>query len=401
MDQFLLSDLDREIEYADTSSVFYGALFRALREIFGAQRDGLPASLAGTLNAIEERWRGREFSAWFERPLLLASAFHRMVLEHSGHRLQRFYATCGGGYEDSQRAQLHDALAHTLGEDGPAYLAVLEAQSLQTNEIARGICWMLPASALMTRFRQPVVLVELGCSAGLNLISDEYGWQVRQGKEPLLETHAEPRLEVQVEWLKEPSTTFLRAALNNMRGRVAWRTGCDLVVPDTQKASDCSMLRSLIWGDNPARLERLEQALSMQVKRRAAGDITLNAGDAIDFVPSVVEEIKRRFGDGVAVIFYNTVVTCYFDAHAYERLKQAIIAAFKGPLHKSPCYWIEHEPVKVRADLAGLGRKFESTVRIHSLDAQGDLSTSIVAGTDMHPRTITLADVPLWKASSD
>jgi len=401
MDQSLLSDLDREIEYADTSSVFYGALFRVLREIFGAPREGWPASLAATLNAVEDRWRGREFSAWFERPLLLASAFHRMVLENAGHRLQRFYATCGGSYEDGQRAQLRDALVHTLGEDGQAWLAVLEAQSLQTNEIARGICWMLPASALMTRFRQPVVLVELGCSAGLNLISDEYGWQVREGDEPLLETHAEPRLDVQVEWLNAPSTTFLRAALNDMRGRVAWRTGCDLVVPDTQDASDRSMLRSLIWGDNPERLERLEQALRLQAERRAAGDITLNAGDAIDFVPKVVDEIKRRFGDGVAVIFYNTVVTCYFDAPAYERLKQAIIAAFKGPLQKSPAYWIEHEPVKARTDLVGLGRKFESTVRIHSLDAHGEWGTSIVAGTEMHPRTLTLADVPLWKTSSD
>jgi hypothetical protein len=401
MDQSLLLDLDREIEYADTSSVFYSALFRVLRDLFGAPRDSLPASLAATVGAIEGRWRGREFSAWFERPLLLASAFHRMVLERSAQRLQRFYATCGGAYEETQRAQLHDALAHTLAEEGQVYLAVLDAQTLQTNEIARGICWMLPASALMTRFRQPVVLVELGCSAGLNLISDEYGWQVRHGDEHLLESPAEPRLDVQVAWLKAPSTHFLRDALNAMRGRVAWRTGCDLVVPDTQQESDRAMLRSLIWGDNPQRLARLEQAMHLQARHRDARDITLNAGDAIDFVPRVADEIKQRFGAGAAVIFYNTVVTCYFDAPAYERLKQAITLAFKGPLRESPCYWIEHEPVRERADLAGLGRKFESTLRLHSLDAQGELGTSIVAGTEMHPRTITLADVPLWKASSD
>ena len=48
----------------------------------------------------------------------------------------------------------------------------LASRSVQANEIRRAICWRLPISELARAGRGPFVLVDIGCSAGLNLVAD-------------------------------------------------------------------------------------------------------------------------------------------------------------------------------------------------------------------------------------
>jgi hypothetical protein len=60
-----------------------------------------------------------------------------------------------------------------LGED---LLAQAHDWEIQTNETARGVLWLVPAALLQI---EAAHLVELGASAGLNLLADHRGFTLR------------------------------------------------------------------------------------------------------------------------------------------------------------------------------------------------------------------------------
>lgn len=391
-DSSIVSDLDREIKFASRTSAFYGAVFRILKELFVAESRPQDGALRNTIETIEKEWGEKTWTAWFERPLLLAAALHRLARGGAFPRLARFYATCGGAYEKTQFDELRAAVFEVLAEGSNAFLNVLRTQMLQTNEISRGVCWQLPVASIMAGKASPVVLVELGCSAGLNLISDHYGWQIDVDGKHLLQTGGAPGLRINVCNEANVPVQSLLPGLEKMKERIGLRIGCDLNVPNTRHADDRAMLESLIWGDNPDRLARLAQAIDTQSGCLERGELELRKENAISFVGKVAQEIKSRVAPGATICFFNTVVTCYFDSASYKKLKHEIHVAFGGTLAEYECFWIEHEPRRAEEHLTTEQSHFESLVRIHRMSATGELVTSIVAGTEMHPRNMTLLE---------
>src|SRR5204862_3462444 len=65
----------------------------------------------------------------------------------------------------------------------------LRERSLQTNEVSRGVLWLIPAILMTCRTANlPITLIDLGCSAGLNLVGDTetWRWKVFDGPERTL-----------------------------------------------------------------------------------------------------------------------------------------------------------------------------------------------------------------------
>jgi hypothetical protein len=122
----------------------------------------------------------------------------------------------------------------------------------------------------------------------------------------------------------------------------------------------------------------------------ASGALELRKADALAFVAQIAQEISTRIAPGALVCFFNTVVTCYFDTAAYDRLHAHIFDAFRGPLAPYTCLWVEHEPDRPGDPRAPAEPRFESLVRVHRLSEAGQASTTELAGTEMHPRRFTL-----------
>jgi hypothetical protein len=175
--------------------------------------------------------------------LRLAGALHYLVLTRQAAILARFY-----GRDDVDDGQLWRSLDAVLRLQAQAILPVLD-QAPQTNEAARSAVFIATGHWLSAAFGLPLVLSELGCAAGLNLIWDQYALQIedtRYGPD-------DAALTLSPDWrgaLPPVAKPVIRA-----------RAGVDRNPLDP--VADRDRLQGYIWPDQPARLARQAAALDL------------------------------------------------------------------------------------------------------------------------------------------
>lgn len=384
----LVSDLDREIDYARTVSPLYFDVFSILRALLKSDMENIDMSMEGTLfKRVADLWQDREFSAWFERPLLLAAALHRTVRNHRDSSLAQFYPTCGGQYDSAQKDKLHEELKQFLAEHIDEFISRLKQQSLQTNEISRGIALLTCLIPIWEKKKSNVVLFEIGCSAGLNLLADRYGWKLLIDGSPI-QISGEPALSININSEDRQGIDTHFENIPNLTESIKRRIGCDLSVPDLRCEDAQEMLEAMVWGDDVPRLNRLQAA--MNLRREYSDQLELIQGDGVACLGKSVEELAKGMQEGDIFCIFNTVVTCYFDEANYQALRASIHKAFSGPLKNQICIWIEHEPPRISEKLTDAEKSFGSLIRLSTLNSAGELITNVVAGTEMHPKKITL-----------
>ena len=141
---------------------------------------------------------------------------------------------------DPDEATLREAIAQALAEEAEHLDAWLDGPP-QTNEVRRSAALIPAAHLLAARHGLPLVLSEVGASAGLNLAFDRYAIEAasfRRGP-------ADPILTLTPDWEGPPPPD---AAL-----WVAGRAGCDLAPLDPRAPSDLLRLRAYLWPDQPHR----------------------------------------------------------------------------------------------------------------------------------------------------
>jgi hypothetical protein len=182
----------------------------------------------------------------------------------------------------------------------------LAEHGVQTNEVQRS--WMLLPCFLEISRRAGVEtldLVELGSSAGLNLVWDRYRYHYQAGEwgpqdSPLALTGEERRP--------------VPASLLRSRPRVRHRRGLDRSPIDVTQADQTVLLKSFVWADQSARLERLDRA----VETLRLDPPGLEQGDVADRLPEVLAERQL----GALTVVYATAVLSYLG----ER-QDAVISA--------------------------------------------------------------------------
>jgi hypothetical protein len=182
---------------------------------------------------------------------------------------------------------------------------------VQTNEVQR--TWAL-LPAFLSLGRVELDLVELGPSAGLNLVWDRYRFHYRAGAwgppGAALELRGEERAPV-------PGALLAREIL------VRRRRGIDQAPIDVTTDDGARLLASFVWADQRERLRRLEQAIA-EVR---AEPPTLVRGDYVDLLPDLLADRL----DGALTVVYQTASTIYLPAERYERLRQ-VLAEAERPL---------------------------------------------------------------------
>ncbi|MFF5292991.1 DUF2332 domain-containing protein [Paractinoplanes globisporus] len=165
----------------------------------------------------------------------------------------------------------------------PEVEAEMRTRATQTNEVGR-CALLLPVLADLP---QPIALLEIGASAGLNLFPDHYSYRygdTRLGTgEPVLDCALEGR---------EPPRRL---------PEVVWRAGLDLHPRDITDPADRRWLESLIWPEHAHRRERLRAAARVA----AADPPLLLRGDLVDDLPALAERAPR---DATLVVFHTSVL---------------------------------------------------------------------------------------------
>jgi hypothetical protein len=239
----------------------YASLLRA-----AAGSDAVRAALASV-------WKNRDFDALYERPLLLCTALRHAAMTTPGHPL----ASALGETADGQGQVEAQHVEAMLSDE--AILAVLRHRFIQTNEVTRAIAWRLVLSTWPGPPGARVHLVDLGCSAGLNLVADglEGEWYDASGASVSVETCA----------------------------AVVSRTGLDRAPMDVRTDADATWLRACVWPGQADRLRRLDSAIS---RARASG-VTISTCRAED-MPDRLSRISTD-NPGDHVLAYSTVFFSY------------------------------------------------------------------------------------------
>jgi hypothetical protein len=198
-------------------------------------------------------------------------------------------------------------------DDHAAFLARWTAeQDVQTNEVQRA--WALLPGFLSIADGRPFDLLELGPSAGLNLVWDHYCYVYSTGVwgESALELSGDDRV-------PPPAELFDR------RVQVVRRRGIDLNPVDVTSEPGARLLQSFVWPDQTGRLERLRRAIDVV----RADPPTLERGNYVDSLPSLLED---RI-EGAHLVVFQTASTMYLDEGALARLRASLReAALTEPL---------------------------------------------------------------------
>ena len=333
----LIDDLagafDRQQRFAAGYSPLYAHLFAIVSDWLAA---GEPAEVVNWLVDLAAVRRP------FDLTLLLPAALHREVLAGAPEAvpLAAFYPTAGGRVPDAS-APLAEALHHVIFARRQPLEAFIRRANVQTNETGRGLAWLLPAAAL----GWPVVhLVELGASAGLNLVAERRIYRLTRGDAAapaLLTLGAAGRSQFNVKLLDDPDLSGLRDLTGLKLPTILSRTGGDIHPFPLRTVKDELTLAAFVWADQPARLDRLREGITARrAVEGSAAPVRLRPLHLPDELPRfLVEELPRPLD--APLVLFNTTVTMYLpDRGAGLRRHVEAWAAAQN----TPVLWLQWEP---------------------------------------------------------
>jgi hypothetical protein len=237
-------------------------------------------------------------------PNVLFAAVHALLRHYPGHPLAEYYASLGGARAADETAGnlLREfCLAHR-----DELLPVIRTRLTQTNEVRRSAV-LLPAFATVARETgRPLALIEIGPSAGLNLLFDRY--QYHYGDLRI----GDPACAVVLDC--EP-----RGALRDLAiPRVVSRCGIDINPLDVRDQEDVEWLRALLWPEHLDRLALLNAAID--VARKAPP--RLLRGDVLELLAPEVDSAPAD----ATVCLFATFVLNQFPRDVLVRFGQLLVA---------------------------------------------------------------------------
>lgn len=207
-------------------------------------------------------------------PVLLFAAVHYLVLAGEGGALSRFYDAPA---DPRSLDGVGSAFVDFGHENSDILTEIMMERSVQTNEVNRCI-GLLPALNIVHReTSRPLALVEVGASAGLNLLFDRYRYDF--GSAGVVgQPGAAVRLSTEVRGQRPPVAPALPP--------VEHRIGVDLAPVPIDDDDAVLWLRACIWAGEVAREQRLTAAIGLARRERPE----VRRGDAVGLLSTIAHE---------------------------------------------------------------------------------------------------------------
>ena len=305
----LLSALASQRAYCERRAPLYAAVLRELE----ADAARAPA----WLERLEDAWRERRFAVGWEAAHLLLAAMHYAALAGEADELAAVYPSCGG-----RGGEPRGAARAFLARAPATFWARLRDALVQTNEVGRSVAWMVAAARVFGARRMPFHLVELGASAGLNLVGDHLPQACR--------FVAAPGAAAPAGW--------------NRRHPILARAGLDLRPRRVAERHDRLWLKACVWAEDLPRLERLE--LAIEVFLGKAHEIRLERCSFADSPDWLREHLQPNRAAGLLV--FNSIGTVYLGDGDYETLQQGMARALAP--WQDRAVWVEYERARETPD---------------------------------------------------
>jgi hypothetical protein len=297
------------------------------------------------LAVLESAFAEREFAAWYARPLLVLASLRYLALNEADHPLA--FEVLADGEAPDLNARLASALLD------PRLPELLRTRSVQTNASERAIGWGLVAMGFGARGGS-FALVDVGCSAGLNLVADLVPTTWRVGSQ-------------QVSGLDFPSP--------------ARRLGLDLAPVDARSEDAVRWLRACVWPGDPDRRQRLEAslaALSQPLPPERAPRLRAHRL-GVDPTDLLLAELEADWG--LPMIAFQSVVYDYLGDEAGGAHTRAMHRWLHGGRAR---FWLTLEPQPEIEPGRPLGGG-PMALTLHTGDGT-TIQSLLIARTDYHPR---------------
>jgi hypothetical protein len=247
-------------------------------------------------------------------PVLLLAVVHYLVLGGLDHPLSAVYA----GTSDADPGPLFVDVCLTHRAQ---VLELLANEQVNTNEVGRSAVLGPALTYTAQRAGEPLAHLDVGCSAGLNLLCDryllDYGPAGTSGP-----PDAPVRIGCDVIGGMPPIRPRLPA--------VAARVGLDRAPVDVQDPHQFQWQLACVWPDT-GRMPRTR--LALEEARRTP--TTLVRGDAIEHVGGLIAGLPA----GATAVVTTTWVVAYFPKNARVAFREALAAASAT----RPVVWISAE----------------------------------------------------------
>lgn len=235
-------------------------------------------------------------------PNLFFGAVHYLLNSFREAPLARYYASLSGSHSGNPDNAFPAFRNFTLSHR-EAVSELLATRLVQTNEVRR-CAYLFPSIMYAARrFKgRPLALIEIGTSAGLNLLWDRYAYRyggsegLGDNESPVM-IHSEFRGEIP-DCVLDPIP------------QVTQRIGLDLNIVDARDPDEAAWLRALIWPEHRERREVLDAAL----QHGSAINLDLRQGDGFSMLADVVSELP----EGTVACIYHTHVANQISRESAE-----------------------------------------------------------------------------------
>ncbi|MEV4318602.1 DUF2332 domain-containing protein [Actinocrispum sp. NPDC049592] len=260
----------------------------------------------------------------FAHGTLFFTAAQRLVQAEPWIELANYYLTMGGSFGPDDR--VWPLFRSFVLERAGKMTELIATRTTQTNEVRRATTLFPALADVAKQVKGPIGLLEVGCSGGLLLGIDRYGFryqnedgeQVNAGpaKTPLVLTCAVsgapmPRL---------PKKLVVGAKI-----------GLDRRPIDLADEEELAWLEAGIWADQPERSRRLRVAAELQRKDPPA----LVAGDAVDDLAAAAANVPADLP--------LVVITSHVMPYLPDERRKAFIEALGSLAAQRPLWWVTQD----------------------------------------------------------
>jgi hypothetical protein len=289
------------------------------------------------------------------RATLLMATAHRLVQADPIHPLSRYYPSLGGF--DGVDSDTWPLFRSFLLERAEKARALIASRYTQTNEVRRAALLYPAVARAAKEAGGKVSLLEVGCSAGLLLGLDRFGYRYQcDGGEQL--TAGPAKAAVGLHCALDLAPGAVAPKLPKKLAVVA-RAGLDRAPVDVSDEDELAWLEACVWADQPDRIRLLRTAAAEQAKHRPA----LISGDGVDDLASAAETLPAE----TPLVVLTSHVLAYFPADR----RAAFVEALAALAASRPVWWVSEEfygaalegVLPGRSDLVGDGLATLGVVR--------------------------------------
>jgi len=307
-------------------------VYRHFGEIDAAGTSPLYERVAVALSESDEALRAIEAAPARKRhPTVILAALHDLALAGRAPALAAAYAAADG--EAAAGAAIDTLLRMT-----DSVVAIASRRRTRTNETGRcAVLYPAIAEAARRVGANAVGLIDVGCSAGLNLNVDRVGITYSNGQ-----SLGDPSSTVQ---LSSSIVGGRPVPARAMPGVVA-RVGVDLDPVDVTDPDDARWLRACLWPDQPDQPERAAR-LEAEMALAATAPPLLLQGDAVEMVGDAFARVPA---DALPVVT-TTWALSHFPLESRLRFLHRLDEAAAG----RAVAWVSAEGVGVAPAIPTLG----------------------------------------------